>query len=395
MPLSDLAEDLRKACSDKSGKLDCEPIFTTFATSAEFKEEIWQKEPFLCPFVLPNLVMAFTMSEVEHAVETDFLEAGRGTFNEKSGWNMAQVSVPRGTSFEDAKLKYNEVTEAMKEKSGTVVFNSAGGFVPKLASVCLQVVNAFQLPCALNMYLTAAGQKTSAPPHTDKQDVFVMQTQGEKHWRVFTPPPPIRMPRADPLARGKGMDQLSMNELDAPIIDTVLSPGNILYIPAGYPHTTNTMEGILESGDPSVHLTIGIDTHIWGLNYASLRENLLKKNAIKDKLLLSKLEEELYWSLQSSLPLGFLDDNDEDNYEHSIADRLVEKMKLTDKKQIDFIDTSLLTECIIRLKAHHHRITDICGRMYADVSMKISPAQFDLSFFRSRVCDIFDSFKQY
>lgn len=60
----------------------------------------------------------------------------------------------------------------MKETSGTVVFNSAGGFIPKLAQVCLAAVTAFDLPCALNMYLTNPGQKTSAPPHTDKQVLF-------------------------------------------------------------------------------------------------------------------------------------------------------------------------------------------------------------------------------
>ena len=33
------------------------------------------------------------MSDVEAAVENDFLEAGRGTFSEsKGGWNMAAVS---------------------------------------------------------------------------------------------------------------------------------------------------------------------------------------------------------------------------------------------------------------------------------------------------------------
>jgi len=54
-------------------------------------------------------------------------------------------------------------------KTGTVVFNSAGGFIPEMASVCLQFTEAFDMPCALNVYLTAAGQETSAPPHTDKQ----------------------------------------------------------------------------------------------------------------------------------------------------------------------------------------------------------------------------------
>lgn len=122
---------------------------------------------------------------------------------------------------------------------GTVVVNSAGGFIPKLAEVCMETVNAIQLPVAINMYLTNPGQKTSAPPHTDKQDVFVLQTSGYKHWRVFAPPPPSTMPRADPFARGKVKDVLALQELDKePLIETTLGPGEFLYVPAGYPHTT-------------------------------------------------------------------------------------------------------------------------------------------------------------
>lgn len=66
-------------------------------------------------------------------------------------------------------MRFEDVAVAMKETSGTVVFNSAGGFIPKLAQVCLAAVKVFDMPCALNMYLTNPGQKTSAPPHTDKQ----------------------------------------------------------------------------------------------------------------------------------------------------------------------------------------------------------------------------------
>lgn len=110
---------------------------------------------------------------------------------------------PRGSSFQDAKLQFADVQLALKEASGTVVFNSAGeenwslafcneqnhwyvmalcasfslflfffflgGFIPELAQVCLAAVNAFDMPCAINMYITNSGQKTSAPPHTDKQ----------------------------------------------------------------------------------------------------------------------------------------------------------------------------------------------------------------------------------
>lgn len=55
--------------------------------------------------------------------------------------------------------------------------NSAGAYIRPLAGICLEVMEALDIPVCLNLYITAAGQKTSAPPHTDKQDVFVMQTQ--------------------------------------------------------------------------------------------------------------------------------------------------------------------------------------------------------------------------
>lgn len=58
---------------------------------------------------------------------------------------------------------------------------------------------------------------------------------------MFRPPPPARMPRVDPLARGKATDTLELTELEAPLLDVVLEPGHILYVPAGFPHTTGTM----------------------------------------------------------------------------------------------------------------------------------------------------------
>lgn len=50
-------------------------------------------------------------------------QAGRGTFSQgASGWRMAPVSTPRGKSFEDAKLRFEDVQAALEQKSGTVRF---------------------------------------------------------------------------------------------------------------------------------------------------------------------------------------------------------------------------------------------------------------------------------
>ncbi|KAH8069900.1 histone demethylase [Aureococcus anophagefferens] len=146
----------------------------------------------------------------------------------------------------------------------TVVLNSLDATCPRVAALSLAAVDAFGLPACVNLYATGAGARVSAPPHTDTQRVLVMQCHGNKRWRVWRPPRPDRRPGADPLARGKGDDVLELGELEeTPAADVVLTPGDCLYVPAGWPHTTDTLECAVDD-EPSVHLTLGVDTHIWG-----------------------------------------------------------------------------------------------------------------------------------
>ena len=50
-----------------------------------------------------------------------------------------------------------------------------------------------------------------------------------------------------------------------------------------------------------MHLTVGVDTHIRGLNFASLRDSSFKRSGLNDKVLLTKLDDSLYWELQVRL----------------------------------------------------------------------------------------------
>ena len=269
-------------------KLDLGGVFAALThPDSPFMRDYWQRTACFTDAPIPCLDGGYTMADVEAAVAKEFLLAGRGFFDEEKqgGWKMALVGQARGSSFEDAKLRPEDVRAALGKRSGTVVFNSIDGSVAPLAGVSLHAVEAFRLPVALNMYLTAPGQATSAPPHTDKQDVLVLQTQGKKRWRVYAPPAPAAKPGADPFARGKDQDTLSLEELGPPLIDTVLSPGQLLYMPGGFPHTTDTVVGIVGAGekekekekekDASSHLTLGVDTHIWGLTHACLRDFVL------------------------------------------------------------------------------------------------------------------------
>jgi uncharacterized membrane protein YgcG len=283
--------------------------FAELAASAEFATETWARRPMLRRDV-PGVARSFTLEHLAAAVDGDFLDAGRGIAEDlgDGGWKMAAVSQPRGSSFEDAKMRYVDVQKAMED--GTVVFNSAGAHISRLGSMCLAALDAFGLPNCLNLYVTAKGCATSAPPHTDKQDVFVLQSGGAKRWRVYTPPPPDAKPHADPLARGKAHDALRLDELAAPLLDVVLRPGDMLYVPAGFPHTTDTVHTAAAGAaadEDSIHLTIGLDTHIWGLDYAGLRRGALARLGLPDALTETTLGARLYWRL-IGVPacLGFL-----------------------------------------------------------------------------------------
>jgi hypothetical protein len=185
------------------------------------------------------------------------------------------------------------------------------------------------------MYVTARGMRTSAPPHTDRQDVLVVQMQGAKRWRIFSPPTDGDVkPNADPFARGKGSDSLPLHTLlegtggrlgSQLLMDIITREGDVLFIPAGFPHTTDTVEETDDADyDASIHLTFNIDTHVWGLDFLSVRNVALKWLRVKDVLAppslstsnsetnryvgrVNQLPSNIRSLLMDALPLDFLD----------------------------------------------------------------------------------------
>lgn len=70
-------------------------------------------------------------------------------------------------------------------------------------------------------------------PHIDQYDVFIIQGMGKRRWRVGE--------------KGQYKDanhQTGLRQIEGfdPIIDDILMPGDILYIPPGYPHEGNTID---------------------------------------------------------------------------------------------------------------------------------------------------------
>ena len=291
---------------------------------------------------------------------------------------MATVSNPRGQTFEEARLTFEDVQAALEK--GTVIFNSAGAHIPKLAGPSLACTDATCLPNALNVYVTAPQKRTSAPPHTDKQDVVVVQTSGKKHWRVYSPPDPSQKPLADMFARGKGDDNLPLYALESEfgcdlLLETTLDEGDVLFIPAAFPHTTDTAnEGLDQT---SIHLTFGLDTHIWGLDYLSARRWALKRCKVPDTKLgqndekdnhyvgaVNQLPRDVLLDLMDALPMGFLDDSAGEDEVNRVCSELERISKAVDESVHSKVSGHVWKETTERLQRHGKELLDIHRDMY-------------------------------
>lgn len=119
---------------------------------------------------------------------------------------------------------------------------------PALIDFTRDLGTAVGQPLQVNAYLTPAGSQGFAT-HYDTHDVFVLQVDGRKHWRIHPPVLP------DPLEKqpwGGRADEVSATARGPAALDVVLAPGDALYLPRGWLHSAQAQES------SSLHLTVGV-----------------------------------------------------------------------------------------------------------------------------------------
>lgn len=103
-------------------------------------------------------------------------------------------------------------------------------------------------PAQVNAYVTPASSR-GFEPHYDTHDVFVLQIAGTKRWTLHEPV------HTHPLADQPWTDHrdaVAEAAEQAPHIDQVFEPGDVLYLPRGWLHSA------VAQGGTSIHLTIGL-----------------------------------------------------------------------------------------------------------------------------------------
>ena len=134
------------------------------------------------------------------------------------------------------------------EDGATIVVQGLHLNRAETAAFCRSLEGALGHPVQANAYYTPRGSQGLAVHH-DTHDVFVLQISGRKRWLVYDPvfELPLKEQRYRPELGGPG----------GPVIDTVLGPGDTLYLPRGWLHEART------SDVDSLHLTVGINVYTW------------------------------------------------------------------------------------------------------------------------------------
>lgn len=148
-----------------------------------------------------------------------------------------------------------------------------------------------------NAYLTPPNASQGFAPHYDDIEAFCLQLSGRKRWKVYPPFPSEKLPRTS----SRDFTTEDLEEVE-PVMDVVLSPGDLLYMPRGWIHQACTLEGGSSSKGKddghSLHLTISAMQQ-WA--WVDLLEVLLPE------ALAAAANSEASTALREGLPRNFLD----------------------------------------------------------------------------------------
>ena len=130
----------------------------------------------------------------------------------------------------------------------TIVLQGLHRLWPPLIDFVRRMVDDLGHPTQANAYITPTNSR-GFDQHYDVHDVFVLQAAGQKRWIVHEPV------HDDPLPSQPWTDHrtaITERVSGEPVIDTVLSAGDALYLPRGWIHSAQALD------TTSIHLTIGV-----------------------------------------------------------------------------------------------------------------------------------------
>uniref|UniRef100_A0A8D0AZB8 Bifunctional lysine-specific demethylase and histidyl-hydroxylase n=1 Tax=Salvator merianae TaxID=96440 RepID=A0A8D0AZB8_SALMN len=204
----------------------------------EFFKEYWEQKPLVLQRNDPSVALyyrsLFQLTDLKDLVKQG-LHYGRDI-------NVCRSVNGRKKVFnKDGRVSYEQLKKDFDLKKATIQFHQPQRFKDELWRIQEKLECYFGSLVGSNVYMTPAGSQ-GLPPHYDDVEVFILQLEGEKHWRLYQPT--VR------LAQEYNMEP--EEKIGLPTHDFLLKPGDLLYFPRGTIHQADTPPG----ASHSTHVTI-------------------------------------------------------------------------------------------------------------------------------------------
>ena len=187
----------------------------------EFLNQYWQKKPLLIKQGFTDFQDPIEAEELAGLAMEESIES-RIVTNHNNDWQVYQGP------FEDF--------EKLTEQHATLLVQAVDHWHSDAAQLLhpFRFIPNWRIDDLMISYSTPKG---GVGPHLDQYDVFIIQGEGKRHWRVGLPDPTLKQ-----FAQNKKLLQVEQFEA---VIDCILEPGDILYIPPGCPHEGYAIENAL------------------------------------------------------------------------------------------------------------------------------------------------------
>ncbi|XP_062289126.1 ribosomal oxygenase 2 isoform X2 [Scomber scombrus] len=185
----------------------------------------------------------------------------------------------------DGEVKSSILSRNLVQNKATIQFHQPQRFKDELWRIQEKLECFFGALVGSNVYITPQ-ESQGLPAHYDDVEVFILQLEGRKRWRLYSP--------TVPLAAEYSVE--SEEKIGSPTHDFILEAGDLLYFPRGTIHQANTPAGV----DHSTHLTLSTYQRMsWGdllldifpsMLCDSSRTDVSLREGIHRRLLLTSIE---------------------------------------------------------------------------------------------------------
>jgi ribosomal protein L16 Arg81 hydroxylase len=262
--------------SNSTTKFDLSRLIAPISVKT-FQEEYWEQRPLVIRREHPGYYdELFGLQSFDEIVVTSSARSPNILVVKNGQESPLKNLVPSDSTALSLEHIFNEY-----RNGATLVLPYVHERWPTLTELCAVLSSECSSGFQVNAYLTPR-RAQGFGVHYDTHDVFILQIEGSKKWRLFDSP--MRLPlQTQPYRKEAG-------PASEPTQQFVLHAGDLLYLPRGVVHEA------LAEDEMSLHLTVGILPITWAEVIRFAVEGAFERDAV----------------FRESLPLGFAADNSRD-----------------------------------------------------------------------------------